>query len=83
MIKVTAPKANNLLDLEHSRFESGKVYRSGNVFIIPLDDESGFIVDTLNHKQRAYFYLSEGMSDFDINYDNIEITDLTAEVLIK
>lgn len=41
MIKVTAPKANNLLDLEHSKFESGKVYRSGNIYIIPLDDESG------------------------------------------
>lgn len=83
MIKVTAPKANNLLDLEHSKFESGKVYRSGNIYIIPLDDESGFIMDISNHIQKAYFYLSEGMSDFDINYENIEITDLTVEILIK
>ncbi|QGH45202.1 hypothetical protein [Bacteriophage Eos] len=82
-MKILVPENNNRPYEEGEKLKRGQVWQAGNVFVIPLDDETGIILNTVTGESRAYFYLLEGLEDFEITTDHLTLTGLTPELTLK
>lgn len=82
-MKIISPENNNRPFESGEKLKRGQVWQAGNVFMIPLDDETGIILNTATGASRAYFYLLEGLEDFEITTDHLTLTDLTPELALK
>lgn len=75
-MKIVAPVNNNRPFESGEKVKRGQVWQSGNILVIPLDDETGIITNTATGESRAYFYLLEGLEDFEITTDHLTLSDL-------
>ena len=82
-MNIQPPKIENRPYLEGEKLIRGQVWQSGNVFIIPLDEETGIILNAVTNKARGYFYLLEGLDDFEVTSDQMYLTDLIPEMLFN
>lgn len=75
-MKIIAPENNNRPWESGEKTKRGQVWQSGNIYVIPLDDETGIITNADSGETRAYFYLLEGLEDFGITTDHLTLSDL-------
>lgn len=82
-MNIILPSNNNRPFTDEEKLHRGQVWQCGSVYVIPLDDETGYIFNASTKKARGYFYLLEGLDDFEITSDQLVLTDLTPELAFK
>ena len=81
-MQIIVPVINTNGDLFENR-KRGQVWQCGSVFVIPLDNETGFIFDSLTNHSMAYFYLVEGLDDFGVSSDQLVLTSSNVVVTVE